>query len=235
MICIKYSHKASHLLPIQNAKPWSESKGDYNKGLYFANTKCTVPIMYSTCLLSYTVEVSKRRMHLHLHRVGSRAASLAGTTQPEAAPSRACGLRRSAASAVGRRARPWRVDCGLGERMAGAALTSGQRPRADGRLGGQRPWRFNCGLCERRPWRADGRQPRMSRWMTEPPSHVRWSTMDGRQRHETFASMRQCGFLAHLSLPRQNTSPVGLVCWSCFSYAQWSGVRQICFCIPKSV
>jgi hypothetical protein len=131
--------------------------------------------------------------------------------------------------------RPRRADGGRGLDERTAALTSGQRPRADGRLGGQRPWRFNSGLCERRPWRADGRQPRMSRWMTEPPSHVRWSTMDGRQPHETFASMRQCGFLAHLSLPRQNTSPVGLVCWSCFSYAQWSGVRQICFCIPNSV
>jgi hypothetical protein len=53
------------VVPIQD-------KVDFNKRLYFANVNCTVLIMYSVCFSPHTIDISKRRVHLHLHRVERR-------------------------------------------------------------------------------------------------------------------------------------------------------------------
>jgi hypothetical protein len=64
---------------IIRALPNPEYKTNSNKELHFANAKYIVPILQSVYLPPpHTVDISKRIVHLHLHRLGrSRAASSA--------------------------------------------------------------------------------------------------------------------------------------------------------------
>jgi hypothetical protein len=116
------------------------------------------------------------------------------------------------------------VDGDLDEQTAASASRWWPERGVNDDLGGQ---------TERRPWRADKWRPQRAASLRGRASRRQPPTVAGLDRRPPrtedsltrfLPSMRECRFLARLFPRRQNASQLYL-CWSCFYYVQWPGLR----------